>query len=392
MNLQLAKYLDRYLGIFFCYLLAALHLFREMVSPQDGPIRVRRILLVKFWGFGNLVLLLPVFHLIRLRFPNAQIHLLTLKNNRSILADNPDIDRIWTVDDSGGSKLLFSMLSALTGLRRAKIDLFLDFEQFARTSALFGFLIAAPQRVGLKTPNQGRSLLYTAQVRYSEEQHMSLTYLDVARAAGVRSTAYEPMPVPFGEDEVQRVGDLLGEWPEPMIAVHVGSGDNFVGRRWPAENFASLADLLIEGHGAVPVFTGTRAEIKLVREVLSHMRFPDRCRDLSGRLGLTDLSALLSRCVLLLSNDTGPVHMASGLQVPVLGFYGPNTPVLYGPLSEGSQAFYKSLPCSPCITNLNYKTSFCRYPVCIRNITVEEVYDRAAALLEAAGRPAGDAA
>ncbi len=392
MNLQLAKYLDRYLGIFLCYLLAALHLFREMISPHDGPIRVRRILMVKFWGFGNLVLLLPVFHLIRLRFPNARIHLLTLARNRKILIGNPDIDRIWTVDDSGGTRLLFSMLKAMTGLRRARIDLFLDFEQFARTSALFGFLIAAPQRVGLKTPKQGRSLLYTAQVRYTEEQHMSLTYLDIARAAGVRSTTYQPLPVPFGDADVRRVIDLLDGWPRRMIAIHVGSGDNFVGRRWPAENFASLADLLIEGHGVVPVFTGTRAEVGLVREVLSRMRFPDRTRDLSGRLGLTELSALLSRSELLLSNDTGPVHMASGLGRPVLGFYGPNTPVLYGPLSIGSVAFYKGLPCSPCITNINYKTSFCRYPVCIRNITVEEVYDRAAVLLGAVRESAGDTA
>ncbi len=392
MNLHLAKYLDRYLGIFFCYLLAALHLFREMISPHDGAIRVRRVLMVKFWGFGNIVLLLPVFRLIRLRFPNAEIHLLTLRRNLKIIEDNPDLDRVWTVDDSGATRLLFSMLKAITGLRRRKMDLFLDFEQFARTSALFGFLIGAPQRVGLKTPGQGRSLLYTAQVKYTEEQHMSRTFLDIARAAGVRANSYHPMPVPFDDGDVGRVKAMLGEWPDRMVAVHVGSGDNFIGRRWPAENFAALADLLIEGHGIVPIFTGTRAEIPLVQEVLSLMRWSSLTRNLSGRMGLTELSALLSRCELLLSNDTGPVHMASGLGRPVLGFYGPNTPVLYGPLSEGSQAFYKDLPCSPCITNINYKTSFCRYPVCIRNITVEEVYGLAADLLGASGRPAGDAA
>ncbi len=243
MNLHLAKYLDRYLGIFFCYLLAALHLFGEMISPHDGAIRVRRVLMVKFWGFGNIVLLLPVFHLVRLRFPNAEIHLLTLSRNRKIIEGNPDLDRVWTVNDSGATLLLFSMLKAITGLRRARIDLFLDFEQFARTSALFGFMIGAPQRVGLKTPGQGRSLLYTAQVKYTEEQHMSCTFLDIARAAGVRSDTYHPLPVPFDEGDVRRVKGMLKEWPERMVAVHVGSGDNFIGRRWPAENFAALADL-----------------------------------------------------------------------------------------------------------------------------------------------------
>jgi lipopolysaccharide heptosyltransferase III len=385
MNLQLAKYLDRYLGIFLCYLLAALHLFREMVAPVDGAIRVRRILMVKLWGFGNLVLLLPVFKMVRERYPHAEIHLLTLRRNRSILEGNPDIDRLWTIDDSGAGHLLATLLGSLAGLRRTKIDLFLDFEQFARTSALFGFLIGAPQRVGLKTPRQGRCLLYTAPVRYTEEQHMSRTFLDIALAAGVRGAAFVPLPVPFGEADSQLVLDLLTDCAGPLVAVHVGSGDNFIGRRWPAEKFAALADLLIERHGVTPVFTGTRAEVPLVLDVLSKMKWPHRARNVSGRLGLRALSALLDRALFLVSNDTGPVHLASGLGRPVLGLYGPNTPVLYGPLSEGSRSFYKGLPCSPCITNLNYKTSFCRLPVCIRNISVEEVYGQAVALLPTAG-------
>ena len=107
-----------------------------------------------------------------------------------------------------------------------------------------------------------------------------------------------------------------------------------------------------------------------------------RVRDLTGRLDLKELAALLDRVELVLSNDTGPVHLASSLGTPVLGFYGPNTPKLYGPLSPGSHSFYKELACSPCITNMNYKTSFCRLPVCILNITVEEVYREAAQLLE----------
>ena len=85
----------------------------------------------------------------------------------------------------------------------------------------------------------------------------------------------------------------------------------------------------------------------------------------------------------LVANDTGPVHLASALGVPVLGLYGPNTPRLYGPLSPGSISFYDAPPCSPCITNLNYKTSRCRNPVCIRAIEVDKVAAAAGRLLEA---------
>ena len=94
-----------------------------------------------------------------------------------------------------------------------------------------------------------------------------------------------------------------------------------------------------------------------------------------------------------MSNDTAPVHLASALGRPVLGLYGPNTPVLYGPLSRGSVAFHHRTPCSPCLTNFNYKTSYCRMPVCIRSVTVEEVAAAADRVLDAAagGRDPGPA-
>ena len=385
MNLPLAKYLDRYFGIFLCYLLAAIHLFKEMVAPAEEPVRVRRILMVKLWGVGNIILLLPIFRLLRERYPRAEIHLLTLARNGQLLEGNPYLDRIWTVGEAGIVQLAVSLLRTLFGLRRARIDLFLDFEQFARSSALMGFMIGAPQRLGLKTPRQGRSVLYTAQVRYREDQHMSQTFLDVARAAGVETDAYRPEPLAYSVAESDRVAALLEPLEGRPVTMHVGSGDNFIGRRWPAASFARLADLLIARHGAVPVFTGSRNEIPLVAEVLGLMRYAPSAKNLTGRLSLRELAALLDRSEFLVSNDTGPVHIASGMSRAVLGLYGPNTPALYGPLSPGSRAFYKNLPCSPCITNINYKTSFCRLPVCIRNITVEEVYREAEALLADGG-------
>lgn len=381
MNLQLAKYVDRYAGILLCYALAALDLFREMVAPREGRIRVRRILLAKFWGIGNIVLLLPILVMVRRRFPEARIHFLTLARNASLLEGNRYVDRIWTVDDRSVPRLAGTMLAAFAGLRREKIDLFLDFEQFARTSTLFGFLIGAKQRVGLKTPRQGRYLLYTAPVNYREDQHMAETFLDIARAGGVRERTWRPEPVRTTDASRRKVEELIGVRPGRVVAVHVGSGDNFIGRRWPAESFSRLLDRLIREHDVLPVLTGTPAERGIVRNVLRGMTESARALDLSGELSIPDLAALLERSEFLVSNDTGPVHVATSLGVPVLGFYGPNTPVLYGPLAPGSHAFYKELPCSPCITNLNYKTSFCRLPVCIENIRVEEVVNQAARLL-----------
>lgn len=386
MNLHFAKYLDRYVGIVLCYTLAAIHLFREMISPQEGTVEVRRILMVKLWGFGNIVLLLPIIAMVRRRFPDARIDFLTLKRNRKLLEDHPGLDGVYCIDETTTVRLGTTLFRAVSRARHQQYDLFLDFEQFARISTLIGFIIGAKQRVGLGTPRQGRYLLYTAPVRYHEDQHMSRTFLDIARAGGVREEVYVPEPVRYGPEEAAAVDALVGGREGPLVAVHAGSGDNFIGRRWPAGSFARLLDRLVREKGAVPVFTGTPSEAPLVKEVLDAMEEAPRALNICGHLDLAGLAALLDRVEFLLANDTGPVHMASSLGTPVLGFYGPNTPDLYGPLSPGSVPFYKSLACSPCITNLNYKTSFCRLPVCILNITVDEVYEQAARLLDGAPR------
>lgn len=397
MNLSFAKFLDRVLGRLACALLAAGRLLREMISSRDGLVgEPRRILLVKFWGLGNLVMLLPVFRVLRTRYPGARIVLLTLARNREILEGVADLDAHLFVDDRGLLRVVRSYASALFAARRERFDLVVDFEQFARASAIFAFLSGAPHSVGLDTPGQGRGRLFHARVPYDDGKHTTETFLDLARAAGASSARYEPVPPPVLEADREAAAALLreaGAGSSPVFVLHPGSGDNFLGRRWAPENFAHIADHLVERHGGVVVVTGSAAEAEVVEAVRSRAVRKDRVVGAAGRLPVRALAALCGRAALVVSNDTAPVHLASAMGRPVLGLYGPNTPVLYGPLSRGSVAFYHHTPCSPCLTNFNYKTSYCRMPVCIRSVTVEEVATAADRVLAdaAGGRDPGPA-
>ena len=125
--------------------------------------------------------------------------------------------------------------------------------------------------------------------------------------------------------------------------------------------------------------TGSASEAALCAEVAR----AGGATSLAGRLSLEGLVALLSEAAVLVANDTGPVHLASALHRPVLGLYGPNTPVVYGPLSSGSRVFFKDLPCSPCLTTDNYRSSRCRLPTCMWAISTGEVTTALDALLRA---------
>ena len=133
MNLSFAKWIDRIAGRAACFLLSSARTTREMVSPRDTMVgEPKTIVLIKFWGLGNLVLLLPVFRALRRRYPAVRILLVTLARNRGLLEGVDDLDDLLLVED----RSLFAILRTWTGAPRrapaATPDLVVDFEQFAR--------------------------------------------------------------------------------------------------------------------------------------------------------------------------------------------------------------------------------------------------------------------
>ena len=382
MSFSAPKLLDRLAGGVVLHALRPLRAVRDLLGGDNDLRAVREIAVVKFWGVGNAALLLPVLRDLRRRYPGARLTVVTLAENETVYRGVAD--RVLGVRRAPLASTLLDLLRALAVLRRLRIDLALDFEQFVRTSQVLLFLARPKQVIAFDTAGQHRAGLADLRVRYDDQRHCGESFLALAQAAGVRERNYRPGGLdvtPEADERAARWCRLHDVGARPLVVLHPGSGDNFPGRRWPTRRFGLLARRLVDEHGALVAVTGGPAEASLTYEVVEASERD--LRDLAGRMTLEDLIALLARATLLVANDTGPVHLASALGVPVLGLYGPNTPQLYGPLSTGSAAFYDAPPCSPCITNLNYKTSRCRNPVCIRAIAVDEVAAAAGRLLEA---------
>jgi heptosyltransferase-3 len=385
-NVHAAKVLDRVAGGFALRLLAPLRALEDALGryPSRGPIR--RMAVVKFWGAGNAALLLPVLAALRRSYPAASLTAVTMPGNAPLFRGVAD--RVLAVRMRPLHACLLDLARAAAALRAEGVDLAIDFEQYVRTSQILLYVSGARQIVAFESREFPRAVLADVRVPLKDERHAAESFLDLARAAGVRERRYLPGGLavdPLAAERVRKRLLALGPPSRPLVVLHPGSGDNFPGRRWPTRRFGLLARRLVDEAGAVVAVTGTRDERGLAREVVEASE--RRVEDLAGALDLLELVALLARASLLVSNDTGPVHLASALGVPVLGLYGPNTPRLYGPLSAGSVAFYDPPPCSPCITNANYKTSRCRNPVCIDAIPLEAV--AAAALERLRARHAG---
>ena len=377
MNLTLAKMLDRRLGGLVGRGIGALDRVADGLRRTPGRPDVRHILVTKFWGLGNWALLRPVVRDLSRRWPAARITVATFACNLPLVRDLADDLLLVRPTSLGGT--VTDLGRAVARLRASPPDLALDFEPFARSGALLARLGGAGQRLGFHAAGGGRDGLYTVLVPLRREAHISRSFRDLAEAAGVA-----PGPYVAGALEKDAKGDAevaaLEMSQGRYVVVHPGSGDNFPGRRWSPAGFAAVGRAAVQ-HGLEVCVTGSRAESPLVGEVCRGIG--SGALALPGRLSLRGLIALLDGAAALISNDTGPVHLASALDVPTLALYGPNTPVLYGPLARHSRAFYRALPCSPCLTAASYRSSRCRIHVCMESITTGVVTTALHRLLEA---------
>jgi ADP-heptose:LPS heptosyltransferase len=154
------------------------------------------------------------------------------------------------------------------------------------------------------------------------------------------------------------------------VALHPGSKDHF--KRWPAEHFIEVGKKLVE-HGLEVIITGSQQETALTQKIANCI---PGATQLNPTLTLRQFAAELEHFDLLISNDTGPVHLASALNVPVIALYGPTNPTLCGP-HKAKQAITLANPisCQPCLKRK------CHRPFCLLQIGPEEVIDQALKLL-----------
>ena len=359
---------------------------RATTPPNAGvaPIaKPKRILTIKTYGLGNVAILMPVLARMRRAYPDAIIDMLTLDGNCDLVERSGLIDQTISLRLDGIRHALTSIIGILRKTKRRHYDLVVDFEQFIKLSTVIAYWSGAPERIGFSTDGQRRGWLYTKRVVYTDSQHMSGIFGRLLQPLGL-----DPSPAPFDvttrpeeERAVERfLQDSFGdrESQGPLVAAHVGSGPNFYDvplKRWPVESFAALADSLIERYDARIVFTGKGdEEADLIEKTLGRMRSREGAASACDRLSIGELLAFLRRADLTVSNDTSVMHLSAVVRTPVVAFFGPTTPLQYGPLDpEKHLVFYDDLYCSPCLTNYNLKVSYCADPICIRGITVERV-------------------
>jgi lipopolysaccharide heptosyltransferase II len=378
--------LDRGLGPAASFLLKPLALLR-----RSSAAHTERLLVIKFWGLGSLQLATPAIQALRRRHPGAHIELLTLAGNRDLALGFGLYDKVRYLDLNGCGKraLVGRLVRMLRELRSARYARVYDFEFFTWFSVIASVCSGAPRTFGFAAAGARRGGLHTDTVPFNRYWHVARNFRALAGGEnGCDVTSEELSIYQVTKSHELELEAVLKPDPRPLVVLNPNAGDLAPERRWPADRFAALASRLIREEGARVVLTGTHDERAVASEVLSAAGpLPaGRLLDLSGALSIGGLHALFRRAALVVSNDSGPMHLAAAQGAPTLGLFGPETPVMYAPLGKRTRVHYAPPLCSPCINVHDAKVLSCIHgqPECLMRIEVEQVLSSARALLREA--------
>ena len=363
---QAALWIDRRLGPLLCALLVGWRRLFRTPAPLPPPESVKKILVLKLWGMGSIVLASPLLARLRERHPQARIDFVSLRENAQILSLLPQIDRSIALELSGGIPAFFvATLRTLRELRRERYDLLYDLEFFTRFSAIFSSLARARRSHGFSSKSQWRGRLHDVQVPFNAYHHVALNFLTLLRddpmdpidtAPIDGDAALPPLRAPAGAWEAcceKLAADPAWRASAPIVVVNPNAGDMALERRWPAERVAELLGALAARRELNLVAIGAPAEREYVESVIRAARLEARVVNAAGRIDIPQLVALLSHAAVVVSNDSGPLHLAAAAGASTAALFGPETPVLYGPLrsrpGQRHSVHYLALACSPCM-------------------------------------------
>lgn len=398
MHVQFMQRVDYWVGIPLCALLSVWHYFAKLLFPIAAS-TPKKVLFIELSEMGSAILAYSA--LSRAKGAGWECYFLVFARNKESveILNIFKPENILVVDDTSFLSFTKSILKNLYIIRKLRIDTVIDCELFSRATSLISYLCGAKTRVGFhgyKTEGLFRGNFLTHKVLYNSHQHMALNFLSLALSLHDQNSPppllkkdvrESLLPLPrlnvLGsaltqiKQALNRAGCALNE-DTKLVLLNPDPGLLPL-RAWPEENFVRLSEELCR----------TSPQIKIgIIGLKRAARYADLIRaacpseavlDLAGETkDLQELLALFSLSKLLVTNDSGPAHVAALSSIHSIVLFGPETPKLYGPLSGNCTTLFANLACSPCYSAFNHRQSTCTDNRCLQAISVEQV--KAAAL------------
>jgi ADP-heptose:LPS heptosyltransferase len=376
-------------------LLTGFRRLSDFFSNRGGSDAPARILFLKLAEQGSTVLAYDAIQTAVSMVGREHVFFLAFEENRfvvDVLGLIPE-ENVLTIRTRSPWSMMTSCLARLCQIRRLGIDSCIDMEFFARSSAVIAFLSGAKRRVGFHSyfrEGPYRGDLLTHRILYNPHLHTSRTFTSLVRSLEIDPKDLPTFPrvpdspaalPPFrpAQGEVAAMKLLFREMGVPdggrVVLLNANASDLLPLRKWDGRNYADLARrILAEFADCYVGFTGTSDEAPEIGRLVGEIGSP-RCFCLAGRTTIRALLVAYGLAEVLVTNDSGPAHFAALTDIDVVSLFGPETPLLFGAEGPRSHPLWAGLACSPCVNAFNNRQTACRDNICMKRITVDQVFD-----------------
>lgn len=338
----------------------------KIKKPFDrGTVQnLSKILIIQLQQLGDSMVFTPTLRAIRKRYPNTRIDLLVNSISYEIYSKSHYINNFWIL--KGNHKVSWEMFKLLRRIRKQNYDCsVLCITQRAFRYNLISYLTKTKERIGFNWRN--RSFLNTISIPFDESKSYIDLNLKIAVVLDAKPQGRD-MEVWYNDEDRRYIDGLLNNHKvtKDRIFISIHPGSNWQSKRWFPERFAQVADFLVSDYNAQVIFSGTEKDREVVDAIRTKMSQPSI--SLIGKTNIRQLAALIERCKLFVSVDSGPQHIAQAVGTPmVLLMSTIDLPYRWRPLDEIHQVLFHCVSCGPCFK------SFCHTKECMNLITIDEV-------------------
>ncbi|MDD5282079.1 MAG: lipopolysaccharide heptosyltransferase II [Candidatus Omnitrophica bacterium] len=353
---------------------------KDKENTPDAKEKIyRRILIVRTDRIGDVLLSTPVIKALRQKYPQAYISMMVAPYARDIVEANPYLDETIIYDKEIKHRSWIRSLRFAGRLKKKRFDLAIILHPTNRMHLII-FLAGIPCRLGYNRKFGFLNNLKKPHKKQEGLRHEAEYNLDLLSDLGISGNARD-LFMPIKPESEQWVSDLFAgngiEEADKLLAINPGA--SCPSKIWPINRFAQVAEILAKRHNFKILIVAGARDIPLANMVAQ--KLGDKALNLSGKTSLSHLASILKRCSLFISNDSGPVHIASSLGIPVISIFGRNQPGLsprrWGPLGKRDKYLHKDVGCIQCLAH-NCEKEF----ACLKAISIEDVLSVAESILK----------
>jgi heptosyltransferase-2 len=326
---------------------------------------------------GDLVMATPILSDLRKAYPQAHITAMCRSPICELLKEDPEINELFCFSKASGFSRREEKRNVIEKLRKGNYDLGILLTH-SFSSAWWFWLGKVQNRLGYEC--NGRKLLLTQSLPFPkniQNQHLVVTYKMLIEPLGIR-VSNTPPRLYLSPKEIDGARALLKQHkiPDGALIVGINPGATYGSAKcWLPERFREVTERLLRDKDVYVVYFGDQATASVVKEICTGL--PKRVINLAGITSLRELSSLISQCDVILTNDSGPMHIADALGTPIVALFGSTSEVVTGPYRSGT-LIHKHVECSPCYQRtcpIDFR--------CMKRIEADEVYEAIVKILQA---------